>query len=326
MSLIHKGNRNLIVVENEKCIVNYDNLNNINIKQSIYDNILANLKIDNIHALIQEINKNGIYQIAYWPEGGHLTENQDGTITAVFRDEKGKILQHGKLKQIGPDLVNISKALANQVMLAYIISQLKEINIKLDSIIKGQHDDRISEIEGAIKTYSYLSQEDKRDASNIVLQIRTGIAKIQREINNELRNFDPNAKFSDNWVSNKSKEVEKRYYNISECIYWIIKGYEILMDWDVIYNTKNIYNNSVEEFMQFIENQYWHRLIDISRALPYKKNDNIGFPEEMWGNMIKKRPEMMVSLKNQLYINNNNIKEYVIETNGTKLLEVLNEL
>jgi hypothetical protein len=320
--------KSAIIVEKDRCIINMDKIDD-NSMEKVDKDILKNIKIDNIHSIVHEISKNGIYQIAYWPKGGHLTENTDGTITVVFRDENGKILQHGKIKKVGPDLVNISKAIANQVMLVYIIAQLKDINIKLDNIIKGQHDDRISEIEGAIKTYNCFSNDDKSEANivvPIILQIQTGIAKLERELKNEFNELEPNAKFSDNWVSDKNDEIKTKYYNIAESISWIIKGYEVLIDWDINHNIKNRYNNSVEEFIQFLDNGKWNKLVDFSRALPYKQNSNIGYPEEIWENINNRKPEMIEILKKQLKLENNDIKEYIFETNGSKLLEVLNEL
>lgn len=317
--------KNPLCIEKDKCIIRLESLKNSDVRE-VNNNILSNIKFDSVQTLMQEINKNGIYQIAYWPEGGKLTQNADGTVTAVFRNDKGQIMQHGKLKKIGPDLMNASKAIANQLMLMYIIGQLKEINIKLDTIIQGQHDDRVSEIEGAIKTYQYISADDKKETNkvvDIILQIRTGIAKLEREIKNDFQNIYPNAKFSDNWVSKKNKEIEKKYYIISESIYWIIKGYEILVEWDIAYNPKNAYNHSIEEFISFLESGKWNELIDISRALPYKKSNGGDYPEEIWGRIYEKKPEMVRELNNQLYLSNDNIKEYVIEVNGAQLLEVL---
>jgi hypothetical protein len=311
-----------IIVEKDRCIINLDKLDDNNMEK-VNNEILKSIKVDNIHSIVHEISKNGIYQIAYWPKGGHLTKNTDGTITVVFRDENGKI------KEVGSDLVNISKAIANQVMLVYIIAQLKDINIKLDNIIKGQHDDRISEIEGAIRTYNCFSSDDKSEANivtPIILQIQTGIVKLERELKIEFNELDPNAKFSDNWVSDKNDELKTKYYNIAESVSWIIKGYEILIDWDINYNIKNIYNNSVEEFIHFLDNGKWNELVNFSRALPYKRNSNIGCPEEIWENINNRKPEMIGILKKQLKLENNAIKEYIFETNGSRLLEVLNEL
>jgi hypothetical protein len=320
--------RNLVKVETDKCIIELNNLDKNGIDK-VKNNILENIKIDNLHSILHDINKNSIYQIAYWPDGGNLTKNADGTITAVFRDESGRILQHGRLKNAGPDFVNLSKTVANQIMLMHIIAQLNEINVKLDNIIKGQHDDRISEIEGAIKTYNYLSDDDKSDLkimNNIILQLTTGITKNERELKNELNDIDPNVKFSDNWASSKNKIIEKKHFHITETIFWIIKGYETLIEWDINYNKKNMYNNSVEEFIQFLYNGKWEELIMFARALPYKKNEFISYPEEIWENINTKKPDMINVMKNQLKIKKNEIKEYVISARGSTLLEVFNEM
>jgi hypothetical protein len=99
-----------------------------------------------------------------------------------------------------------------------------------------------------------------------------------------------------------------------------------LIDWDINYNIKNVNNTSVDEFIQFLDNGKWNALVDFSRALPYKKNSNMDYPEDIWKNINTKKPEMIMILRKQLRIENNDIEEYIIETSGSKLLEVLNEL
>ena len=325
-------NTSLITIENDKCIIDLDKADKTS-RDLIDENILRYIKFDNIHGILHELSKSGenaLYQIAYWPEGGHLTNNADGTVTAVFRDEKNQILKHGRLKKVGKDLVNISKTMANQIMLVYIISQLDEINVKLDTIIRGQHDDRIAEIEGAIKTLRSLSSQDKSEIQNvsgILRQINTGISKLERELKSRLNVISPQEKRAD-WIPGKSKnkELESKYYYIAESISWIIKGYEALMDWDITYSINNGNNTNTENFIKFLDDEKWDQLIALARALPYSQNGVVKAPEDVWAGIKKRKPEILEQLEKQSRIKNNDVKEYIITGKKAKILEVLNEL
>lgn len=316
--------RNLVKIDTDKCVIELNNSDEDSTKR-VKSGILSKIPSDFLRNIMHEINrnKNGIYQIAYFPKGGNITQNADGTITAVFRDESGKILEHGKLKSVGHDIANISKSVANQIMLMYVVAQLNEVIAKLDFIIKGQHDDRISEIEGAIKTYNSLSLEDKSDINktlDIVNQINTGISKLDRELKSHFIDIDPKAKFSDNWISDKNQMIEKKHEFISDAVYWIIKGYEVLIEWDINCNVKKDDKNSIDNFIQFLEKYKWEELRLFARALPVtqKESKNI-FPEEIWENLHNVK-------ESQLKNNKNEIEEYAISANGNKFLEVLNEL
>ena len=317
-----KDNTQIIKIENDTCILNANSEN----VHDIVDNVLKNIKFENITNLISEVNKAGLYRFAITPEGGYLYQYTDGTVSGVWRNnDTGKILKHGKLKQVDVNLGNIFKIAANQAMLAFIIVQLNEINEKLDLLLQGQHNDRIAEIDGAIKSYEYYANDKNPDKSkymSIILNIETGISKLESELNQLSDKLNPKAKFSDNWFSDKNKSNLKNYNRFTESIGWIFKGYETLMKIDLSYNE----HTGVDHFISFLENGKWDKLAEFARGMPYKKDINGYYPEEKWEKISKDKPVMIDNLNNMVYLEKTDIPKYEIEFNGNTLVEALSEM
>lgn len=307
------NNTDIIRYENGKCIVAATNDNMSIIKK----NILNNIKADNLTSFISEISSSGTYRFVNKPKGGHL-QQYGKEVGGVFYDVNGKILKHGRLQQVGVNVVNICKIAANQAMFAFIIVQLNEINQKLDLILEGQHNDRIAKIDGAIRAYEHLNIENS-NTENIILQIETGISELEKELNQLSNKLNPNAKFGDNWVfSNKTKENEKTYNQFVESVGWIFKGYETLLKID----TTNGKITGAEHLVKFLEAGKWRELSELARGLPYKKSE-FGYPEERWKKIILEKPNMVQNLTKMIELDKKSIDEYAIEFKGKDLLEAL---
>jgi len=310
---VNKNSTEIIRYENGKCVVvaTDDNMS------VIKENILKNIKTDNLAGFIAEINRSGTYQFVSIPKGGHL-QQYGKEVGGVFYDANGKILKHGRLQEVGVNVGNICKIAANQAMFAYIIVQLNEINQKLDLILEGQHNDRISKIDGAIRAYEHLDGENG-NTENIVLQIETGIAALEKELNQLSTKLNPNAKFGDNWLfSNKEKEIERTHNQFVESVGWIFKGYETLLKIDVRLGKLT----GAEHLISFMENGRWEELAELARGLPYKKS-GFGYPEERWEKISLEKPEMVKNLKAMIEFESKSSKAYAIEFRGKDLLEAL---
>ena len=306
-------NTDIIRYENGKCIVAATNDNMSIIKE----NILNNIKADNLTSFISEISSSGTYRFVNIPKGGQL-KKIGKEVGGGFYDANGKILEQGRLQQIGVNVGNICKIAANEAMFAYIIVQLNEINQKLDLILEGQHNDRIAKIDGAIRAYEHLNIENS-NTGNIILQIETGISELEKELNQLSYKLNPNAKFSDNWVfSNKTKENEKTYNQFVESVSWIFKGYETLLKID----TTNGKITGAEHLVKFLETGKWRELSELARGLPYIKSE-FGYPEERWEKIILEKPKMVQNLTTMIEFDKKSIDEYAIEFKGKNLLEAL---
>jgi hypothetical protein len=310
---VKKNNTDIIRYENGKCVVAATE-DNIGI---IKENILKNIKLDNLSSFISEINRSGIYQFVHIPKGGHL-QQYGKEVGGVFYDANGKILKHGRLKEMGVNVGNICKIAANQAMFAYIIIQLNEINQKLDLILEGQHNDRIAKIDGAIRAYEHLDRENS-NIENIILQIETGIAELEKELNQLSKKLNPKAKFGDNWLfSDKGKEIERTHNQFVEAIGWIFKGYETLLK----INVKRGKFTGAEHLISFLETGRLKELAELARGLPYKKSE-FGYPEERWEKINVEKPTMVKNLRTMIDFEKKAIDQYAIEFKGEDLLEAL---
>jgi predicted transcriptional regulator len=299
----------------DKCVIraNDDNLD------IIKENIFNYINTENIANLLSEINKAGTYQFVNNLEGCSLYINADGTTSGVLRKtDSTKIHEWGKLEKVGINAGNMCKIAANQAMFAYIIVQLDEISQKLDLIMEGQHNDRIAKIEGAVKAYEYLEGRDS-GIDNIILQLVTGIAELEKEMNQLSGKLNPNAKFKDNWFSSsKEKENIKIYNQFTEAVGWIFKGYQTLLKID----SKNDKMTGTEHLIEFLEKVKWEKLAELARGLPYEKS-KIGYPEERWERINAEKPAIIKNLRNMIDFEKREVNEYVIEFKGEQLMEVL---
>ena len=308
-------NGDIIQYDNDKCIIkaNKDNIDFIKKK------ILDNIKIDNMPDLIKKISKTKTYQFVAIPKEGYLLKYPDGTFSPLWRDKVTKrFLPQEHLKEVGMDVGNVCKLAANQAMFAYIIVQLEEVNKKLDIIMEDMQNDRISGIAGAIKAFEHYEGKNNESYSNIVLQIETGIAELERKLSQSFNKLNPNAKFSENWGKSKNKENEKIHKLFSDSVYWIFKGYETLLKIDQLSGK----NTGTEHLIQFLQTGKWKELSELARGLEYKKSE-FGYPEDRWIKIEKEKPLLVKNLKNVIDIEEKEINEYIIEFKGDDLLEVL---
>ena len=109
--------------------------------------VLSELRcLSGIPELVRILNQDTVYKIVCSPEGGKLYTDTAGNLKGVFYKD-GKIIQHAKLRVVGPSVVKCATAIGSQVLLIHIAIQLNLIEKEIHKIIEGQHDDRISEID-----------------------------------------------------------------------------------------------------------------------------------------------------------------------------------
>ncbi len=237
------------------------------------------------------------------------------------------MIEHGRLKSVGPNLTNLCKIAVNQALMGAVLVQLDEINEKISLIIQGQHDDRISEISGAIKSYEdckILKEKKDINYDYFIYKLNTGVIKLEKELYRLLRGYSPKIKFTDNWFSNKNKKNKELYHHCRETILWILKGYITLFE---INNTLSEYKKDIniksfnKDFIKFLEEEdKWEILKNLSRGLEYKKNFRGLYPEEEIEEIINYKNLM----KKELNISLNSKKNYYIIGKGKMIKEVLN--
>ena len=75
---------------------------------------------------VRKLPQDQMYKFVFWPEGAHLYKDAEGNLQAVFY-KNGKILQHGRLREVRPSMANAATALGAQVLLIGVAMQLNRI-------------------------------------------------------------------------------------------------------------------------------------------------------------------------------------------------------
>ena len=89
--------------------------------------VLSELRcLSGISEIVRTLNPDAVYKIVCSPEGGKLYRDAGGNLKGVFYKD-GKIVQHAKLRAVGPSLVKCATAVGSQILLIYIAIQLNEI-------------------------------------------------------------------------------------------------------------------------------------------------------------------------------------------------------
>lgn len=314
-----------ITINEEKCLVDLtknENLTNENKKL-----FLSLRKFSNLPSLIKEINKDKVYKLLPFVNNGSIKKNPDGTIVPILRDDKGQILEHGKLLETGIDFAKIAKSIATQSMLIYISAQIEDVKKSLKKIEIGQHNDRISEIEGTIKTCVDIGIDnmDKITCINLINNLNQGIEKLKKEFINKMNDIPKaEANIFDNWGKNKTILIQETIEQIKEAFFWILKGYKYLFElYSFYFNNSGDDNlkNPLKELNNFIQEINFDLLFTTSRALQFNKDNS---PEKIW-QKLKSNTNDIVNM-NYIDLFSNSKTSYEIKITGKNLLEVLSEV
>ena len=153
--------------------------------------VLSELRcLSGIPEIVSTLNQDTVYKIVCSPEGGKLYADTAGNLKGVFYKD-GKIVQHAKLRAVGPSLVKCATAVGSQILLISIAMQLNRVEKEIHKIIEGLHDDRISEIYSGVSQYKHamLVQDHERQSrliENTTQTLTTGIEKTARSLKRQI--------------------------------------------------------------------------------------------------------------------------------------------
>jgi hypothetical protein len=155
-------NNEIITVSSELNFANTKNTN-FEITKRNYSNKHAGLlslisSIPSVASELSSLPPNQVFQILIPNEiqnkidqGMASIAKEGDIVAAVVRDKNGCIVKHLKLKGISiNNATKIAKSLANQVVLANIVVQLKEIQESIEHIATSLTNDRLSQIDAGI--------------------------------------------------------------------------------------------------------------------------------------------------------------------------------
>ena len=153
--------------------------------------VLSELRcLSGIPEIVRTLNQDTVYKIVCSPEGGKLYADTAGNLKGVFYKD-GKIVQHAKLRAVGPSLVKCATIVGFQILLISIAMQLNRVEKEIHKIIEGLHDDRISEIYSGVSQYkqAMLVQDHERQSrliENTTQTLTTGIEKTARSLKRQI--------------------------------------------------------------------------------------------------------------------------------------------
>lgn len=313
----------IVKVENEKLIVDFTDKESFGKKEKLYLKRL--LSYGNI---LSDIKFEKLYKIVGSPEGS-MIEYADGTCIPIFKGDDGKITGPAQMKEVSFDITQLVKGVATQSMLIRISCQLDEMNSRLDKIEKGLQNDRISSVEGVIKTCE--DNEYNMQGNELVLasDLRQGVLSLEKYFSSyEIPN--PRARFFENWFGkDKNLQCMECITELQNCMYWIIRGYGAIFrlyeNYNITHhmqfeNTKNL-TNLFDGMYEFLNSIKYDELISCSRTLPYDPNS---VPEMVW-NDLSSCSKKIPKISNE-YIKMMKCDSFELQFNSNLLEEVQNEL
>ena len=204
------------------------------------ESVLSELRhLSGIPEIVSTLNQDTVYKIVYSPEGGKLYTDTTGNLKGVFYKD-GKIVQHAKLRVVGPSLVKCATAVGSQILLISIAMQLNRVEKEMHRIRRDLHDDRISEIYSGIRQYkqAMLIQDNERQSrmiENAIQTLNTGIEKTARSLKRQIAEMpEPKPVFGDDWPiiskGNRTKKAEEKFRLVEESFQACLIGIQTLAE------------------------------------------------------------------------------------------------
>ena len=115
--------------------------------------VLSELRcLSGIPEIVSTLNQDAVYKIVCSPEGGKLHTDTAGNLKGVFYKD-GKIMQHAKLRAIGPSLVKCATAVGSQILLIHIAIQLNEVKKAINILKEMMYENRLAKISSGVEQY-----------------------------------------------------------------------------------------------------------------------------------------------------------------------------
>lgn len=149
-----------------------------------------------------------------------LTQNNNGTLSAILRDNTGKFVKHIDLKEINlsPDKSLAISNLMVQYQMAQIMNMLENISYSIEKILQGQQDDRLALVKSARQQFinaKYLRDIDLKriailnaiktceDSRNqLMISTKRDIDEINKSPENFFKRFSTSQDKIDNTINN----------------------------------------------------------------------------------------------------------------------------
>lgn len=293
--------------------------------------ILRELRLfSGIPEILSKLNLETLYRIDIIPEGAKLYKDSAGNFKGVFYKD-GKIIQHAKLKAIGPSIVKAASAIGSQILLVSIAIQLNSIEKGVKQLLVGLHDDRIAEIISGVKQFEQaMLVLDDTKRSHIILNaiqtLNTGLEKTIRELKKQIAETPgTDESYSDNWLKSKVKVAEEKMTLAEESFYAILLGIKTLSECYATLNEPVAAESVLKKCLSDLKSANIEMAAKKARLI--KVRGNI-LPETPWENFINFESKIFAELQLCKHYNPAEIEAISVEfkpTEITEILEVQNE-
>ena len=230
--------------------------------------------ISGIPNIINTLNRGEVYKLVCQPEGAKLFEDSAGNIKGVFYKD-GKILEHAKFNAISPSIIKAASVIGSQILLVSIAMQLNRIENGISEIMEDLHNDRLSEIRGAMNLYQQASNVSNSETrSQLFVEtisiLNPGLEKSITALKKNIENA-PSAQvgFFDNWGENQSMKALKKFKKIDESFICCLWGIKTLSECYVALGEPNVGTNALRTYLDKLNTSGIETAVEKSRIIPY---------------------------------------------------------
>lgn len=292
------------------------------------ESVLSELRcLSGIPEIVRTLNPDTVYKIVCSPEGGKLYTDTAGNLKGVFYKDR-KIIQHAKLRVVGPSLVKCATAIGSQILLISIAMQLNRIEKEIHKIIEGQHDDRISEIYSGVSQYKLAMrardiERQSRLVENAIQTVTTGIEKTARSLKRQIAEM-PKTEYGlrDDWPifdKDRTKWAEEKFRFVEESFQACIIGIQTLAECYAAINEPQIAVVALKENIDKLSDSEIALAAKKARLIPFRERK--GLPEQPLRAFLDSKRLLLDNIERCGLLANNEPDCIEIEIKPVELLE-----
>ena len=202
------------------------------------ETVLSELRcLSGIPEIVNTLNQDTVYKIVCSPEGGKLYTDTAGNLKGVFYKD-GKIIQHAKLRVIGPSLVKCATAVGSQILLIHIAIQLNEVKKAINILKEMMYENRLAKISSGVEQYEQAMRVQDSEfqlmlIANAIQTLNNGLEVTTQSLKRQIAEMpEPEYSVWDNWgfTKERTKQAEEKFRIVEESFQACIIGIQTLAE------------------------------------------------------------------------------------------------
>ena len=202
------------------------------------ETVLSELRcLSGIPEIVNTLNQDTVYKIVCSPEGGKLYTDTAGNLKGVFYKD-GKIVQHAKLRAVGPSIIKCATAVGSQILLIHIAIQLYEVKKAINILKEMMYENRLAKISSGVEQYEQAMRVQDSEfqlmlIANAIQTLNNGLEVTTQSLKRQIAEM-PEPKYSvwDNWgfTKERTKQAEEKFRIVEESFQACIIGIQTLAE------------------------------------------------------------------------------------------------